>query len=254
MEWVEGFYDKQGEWSGAYTGAPNADHHLKASWVGRFVEGEALRILDLGCGGGQIASVLADLGHTVIGVDLCQPAIAHAEALAAQRTDDRLRFQRGDFYELDWDQPFDAVTYFDGFGVGEDTDQRRLLHRIHDWLKPSGRALIEVYTPWYWAPLDGRTMEWAEASRRYVFDADACRMIDTWWPTHRPDEAVTQSLRCYSPADLRLLLEPTGLALNAVEPGGSYDWDAEVYTPTAPLHQALQYLAVLRRAEPAAGR
>jgi SAM-dependent methyltransferase len=144
------------------------------------------------------------------------------------------------------DEPFDVISYFDGFGVGDDADQRRLLRRIAEWLKPNGCALIEVYTPWYWAPLDGKTMEWPNAMRRCVFDAAACRVLDTWWPTGNPEMAVTQTLRCYSPADLRLLLEPTGLELTDVESGGSYDLETEVYTPTVPLHQALQYLAVLR--------
>ena len=246
MNWIEEFYSKQGEWSGAYSGPPTAEHRQKASWVHRYAAGASLRVLELGCGGGQVVAALADLGHRVVGVDLCRTAIAHARILIEDRTDDRATIVEADFYDVALDGPFDVVTYFDGFGVGDDVDQRRLLRRISEWLAPNGRALIEVYTPWYWAPLDGRSMSWNDAERRYTFDAEACRVIDTWWPTGRPNEAVTQTLRCYSPADLRLLLEPTGLELAEVESGGAYNLDTQVFTPTVPLHEAYQYLAVLR--------
>ena len=48
-----------------------------------------------------------------------------------------------------------------------------------------------------------------------------------------------RSLRCYSPADLRLLLEDTGLRLREVRPGGHWDPDARVYTPQVPLARAM---------------
>lgn len=36
-------------------------------------------------------------------------------------------------------------------------------------------------------------------------------MLDTWWPTGDPADAVTQSLRCYSPDDLEYLRDGIGL-------------------------------------------
>jgi len=44
-------------------------------------------------------------------------------------------------YDVDIGGPFDAVCYWDGFGIGDDQDQRRLLRRIAGWLAPDGRAL-----------------------------------------------------------------------------------------------------------------
>jgi len=61
----------------------------------------------------------------------------------------------GDFYEVDVPGPFDVVAYFDGFGIGSDPDQRRLLQRISSWLTPDGCALIDVFAPMmYLARLD----------------------------------------------------------------------------------------------------
>ena len=48
------------------------------------------------------------------------------------------------------------------------------------------------------------------------FDPIRNRFADTWWTTSNPGEKLTQTIRCYTPADLRLLLEGTGLTLDAV--------------------------------------
>ncbi len=55
-------------------------------------------------------------------------------------------------------------------------------------------------------------------------------------------------LRCYSPADLRLLLEGTGLQLVKVESGGMVDYERGQFVATVPLEQAMWYVAVLQRA------
>ncbi len=52
-------------------------------------------------------------------------------------------------------------------------------------------------------------------------------------------------MRCYSPAGLRLLLEGTGLHLTDLWPGGSYDVQAEHWTPEVPLGKAMSYTAIL---------
>ncbi len=180
-------------------------------------------VLELGAGGGQNAAALADLGYSVTAIELVPAVAENALELAAQPRKGHLRVIVGDFYDVELSDRFDIVCYWDGFGVGSDDDQRRLLVRIADWLAPRGFALIEVYTPWYWAGMAGRETEFGGVCRRYGFDAEGSRMLDTWWPVGRDEEAVTQSLRCYSPADLRRLLEGTGLALESVEPRGAYD-------------------------------
>ena len=52
-----------------------------------------------------------------------------------------------------------------------------------------------------------------EMFERCHFDARHCRWIDEWVPVAAPEKALAQSIRCYSPADLALLLEGTGLAM-----------------------------------------
>ncbi len=248
MDWVEDFYTKQDKWAGVYGGAVEALHREKAALVEIPGETKPLRVLELGCGGGQVACAIADRGHSVVAIDSNPRAIEQSRRLASERSDKRMTVIRGDFYTIDLDGRFDIVCYFDGFGVGEDADQQRLLNRIAGWLAPDGRAMVEIYTPWYWSKVAGRVMEWEAVTRRYDYDSKSSRMLDSWWPKGDPTAAVTQSLRCYALDELRGLLEPTGLELENVRPGGAYDHDAGTYRDRAPLEEAMQYIATLKRA------
>jgi SAM-dependent methyltransferase len=209
MDWVRSFYEKQHQWANVYTGAVEAYHRDKAESIVLPNREGSYRILELGCGGGQMTAALAEAGHSLTAVDLNPAAIQHARQLAADRPDAQITLIEADFYTINPEGPFDIVCYFDGFGIGTDSDQQRLLQRIFSWLKEDGRAFIEIYTPWYWARMNGRTMEWPDASRRYGFDEDGCRMLDTWWPTGHPS--------------------------------------ANTFRPTAPLEEAMRYMAVLER-------
>lgn len=284
--WVAPFYARQAAWSGGYTRpVESADHErvdqlLRLAGVGPdalTADQGPLRVLELGAGGGQAAAAAAARGLRVTAVELVPELAAHARSLAPtiaagpantaepditaapeiapgpaghSRPNGRagsLSVLEGDFYTLDPGGPFDVVCYWDGFGIGSDDDQRSLLRRIHGWLAPGGCALVEVYTPWYWAAAAGREQHFHDGSaRRYGFDADGCRMLDRWWPEGREAEGVTQSLRAYSPADLRLLLEGTGLVLDRIEEGGAWDDVAQVWHERAPLEAAMSYVVRLR--------
>ena len=155
-----------------------------------------------------------------------------------------------DFYALSFDRPFDAICYFDGFGVGEDDDQLRLLRLVRRWLTESGKALIEVYHPTYWSQVSGRSMAWGSVHRRYGYDAESHRMIDTWWRTDDPAGAVSQSLRCYTLEAFRSLLDRSGLRLVDTFAGGAYDFEAGLFRKDVPLDQAMQYIARIRPGAP----
>ena len=186
---------------------------------------------------------MAELGHEVVAVEQAPTLAAHIKKLAATLPVGQLTVVEGDFYTVELAGLFDVICYYDGFGIGEDADQRRLLKRVATWLSPTGSALFEIGTPWYAASVDGRGWQVGQAERRYNFDADGCRWLDTWWPIGQPEQAVQQSTRCYSPADLRLLIEPTGLQLQHVKPGGTMDWEQGKWLPSVPLGKALNYVA-----------
>jgi len=245
MERVKRFYERQNEWAGVYSGEVTDAHRKNAAAILRLAGGRLGRLLDLGAGGGQNAAAAADLGYEVTAVEIVPSCLKNARKLAARAYKGGLEVVEGDFYEVEFPEPFDTVTYWDGFGIGPDEDQRMLLARIASWLRPTGFGLIEVYTPWYWERAAGREMRFGNTVRRYGFDREGSRMLDRWWPEGREAEAVSQSLRCYSLDELEALLRGIGLALDAFEPRGSYDFESGRYFESAPIAEAMQYLAKL---------
>lgn len=175
------------------------------------------RILELGAGGGTTAVVAGLAGYDVTAVELAPARAQFSRDLARQNDASTVRVVEGDFYEVRVGGPFDCVMYWNGFGIGNDADQRRLLRRVHDeWLNPGGTLLLDVFSPIPWAARAG-TREKRKAAIELVnahdFDPSTSRFIDTWWPAGDEKAAVTQSARCYALADLALLLEGTGLDL-----------------------------------------
>jgi SAM-dependent methyltransferase len=239
------FYEQQNAWVGAYSGEVTERHRENAAVVYRLAGGRLGRLLELGAGGGQDAAAAADLGYWVVAVDIVPSFVDGARKLVSGVRKGRLHAVQADFYEVEFPRPFDIVCYWDGFGIGADEDQRRLLKRIADWLLPDGFALIEVYTPQYWARAAGRRMEFGRAVRQYDFDTQACRMLDRWWPVGHEDSAISQSLRCYAPDDLRALLEGTGLTLKHLESRGAYDFERNRFDEDAAVDDSMQYLAML---------
>lgn len=247
MEWVQEFYTKQNAWGEEfYLVEVDESHRKRAAYMETIAGDGAKHMLELGAGGGQTSAALADLGHTVTAVELVPAAVAHAQQLADQPRKGAMTVIDGDFYQIDLPAAsFDVICYWDGFGVGTDADQRRLLSRISHWLKPQGCAIIEVGTPWFWAYAAGNGRQVGQAMRRYGFDAEGCRLLDTWWPIDDESQAITQSIRCYSPADFRLLLQGTGLHLASLEPTGAVNYEAKTYREQAPLAEAMGYMTKL---------
>ncbi|MEL6342919.1 MAG: class I SAM-dependent methyltransferase [Myxococcota bacterium] len=185
-----------------------------------------------------------DAGFDVTAVELVPESAENIRQLAVERP--RLTAIQGDFYTVPLDGRFDVVCYWDGFGVGTDDDQRRLLRRIADeWLTDDGVALIDIYTPWSAAKSAGYRQKISElAHRTYDYDASGGRWLDIWTDGQ---QTVRQSLRCYSPPDLALLLEGTGLSLMSVTPGGGMDWAARTWHDAVPLVQAMMFTVRLSR-------
>lgn len=246
MEWTRNFYARQAEWSGVYQGDVTPWHRRKAAQARALLGAPPQRILELGAGGGQNAIALAEMGYKVVAVEQVPLLVQHLHALRRQHPQAQVEVIAGDFYQIALpESAFDGVCYWDGFGIGTDEEQRALLKRVYTWLRPEGKALLDVYTPWHAAKSVGYREKVGKAWREYGFDGEGCRWIDRWWLAET-GESVEQSLRCYSPADLRLLLEGTGLALVHIEPGGMMDYESKRYVEPAPLEQAMWYTAVLR--------
>lgn len=97
--------------------------------------------LDVACGTGRHAVVMAELGYDVLGIDLSVPSIS----IAAQLARPNLRFQVLDMRAIKWHDRFDiALNLFTSFGYfGAETDERRVLAGINSALKPGGQVVID---------------------------------------------------------------------------------------------------------------
>ncbi|MCH2046823.1 MAG: class I SAM-dependent methyltransferase, partial [Saprospiraceae bacterium] len=192
-------------------------------------------------------------GHQVSMIELLEDSVKHARFLAENHKEDFLfapRILCADFYEIELDETFDIVCYFDSFGIGTDAEQRQLLHRIYNWLKPDSEAfaLIEVGNPIYWASsAKDQKMDFGEYIRVYDFDATTCRLLDYWYPKKNPQQAVHQKLRCYTLPDLQLLLEGTNLKIDAVLPSGKMDYERMKWIEQAELIDCMTYYVRLRK-------
>jgi SAM-dependent methyltransferase len=216
-------------------------------------------IFELGAGSGAVAAEMARLGHSVIALELTS-AIHLAQELNQENWKGSLTALEADFYTVELNGRFDVICYWDGFGLGSDGDQRRLIKRIaREWLAAGGSALIDVFSPVRFArhaeeeeilpPLKGVPGS-VEMLHKCHFDPLHCRWIDEWQPTAHPTQALAQTVRCYTPADFELLLQDTGLALKRIEVDGlAIDLDADQITTSGPLMEAYSYLVVLQSDE-----
>jgi SAM-dependent methyltransferase len=140
--------------------------------IGAFVDthlpAPPARVLEVGCGRGDLARSLADAGHAVVAID---PDAPHGDIFRAVALED-----------FDDPERFDAIVAM------------RSLHHIHDLpgavakvaqlLRPGGRVVVYEHA---WERFDERTARWYLEQRGGRADApdavERCR--DHWTAQHR---------------------------------------------------------------------
>lgn len=254
VDWVRDFYSRTGRWWGvAEAKITDRDHH-RVAVLARHGGPDATTVLELGSGYGTTAAALAQDGYDVTAVEISDRV--EFAVPVDPGAPGSLVVLNEDFFAVDLPRTFDVVCYWNGFGVGTDADQRRLLTRIAaDWLRPGGVALVDVFNPYVWARWDGDEEHLRrdpaagyhhDLHERTSFDPVTCTATDAWWDAECPEDKISQVLRCYSPADLSLLLADTGLALNALAVGEQVFRPAPQSGMAELLRQQHEYLAVLR--------
>lgn len=114
----------------------------QVDWIHRaLLETRPSRILDLGCGPGLYANRLAELGHTVHGIDMSPASIDYARRHAAANTSFELGDLRTTRYGMDFDL---AMQIYGEFNVFSPADARTILAGVAAALKSDGKLIMEV--------------------------------------------------------------------------------------------------------------
>jgi len=256
--WIQEFYDAAADWWGfSWYEGENLQPRLER--VKRFAGPPPKRLLELAAGTGETAAFLAAAGYAVTALDL---SVKNYELMSqvAQKYP-LLTALQGDYLTAAIPGTFDAVCLFESFGLGSDREQRQLLRRIAaEWLAPGGVVIMDVYQPFGPIRLAGTAQSLdrledvpgsVDMTERSYYDAVLGRWIDEWEPVENIAAARRQSVRCYTPADLLLLLEGTGFRIAHAEFAGEAFDPAPAQVSTANLLQSYQidytYAVVLKR-------
>jgi 2-polyprenyl-3-methyl-5-hydroxy-6-metoxy-1,4-benzoquinol methylase len=142
------------------------------------------KILDLGCGQGVLAALLAASKRaqswTLLGIDLRAGAIAVARrALASLHS--RVRFEVGDVRAIQL-PPSDVVVLLDVLHYMDYAAQERVLTRVHDALCPGGKLLLRVGdTARGWRFGVTLASDWIATTARGTFQRRFwCRPLHDW--------------------------------------------------------------------------
>lgn len=142
-----------------------------AAYLGIVRELGAERVLDVGCGTGSLAVLLAGHGYTVVGLD---PAAASLEVARSKDTGAAVTWVHGDASAAPAVEADLAVMTGNVAQVflGDD-DWARALRAVHDALRPGGHLVFESRRPGYRA-----WEEWATDTEPVTLDVDGCGPVE----------------------------------------------------------------------------
>jgi SAM-dependent methyltransferase len=172
-----------------------------------------MRVLDVGCGPGRHAHLLAERGIAVHGIDISHRFVELARSNAPAGA----TFERMDARSLSYDAEFDVVICLcqGAFGLmtaeGHDATVLAGMARA---LRPGGRLALSAFSSYF---VIGH---WPDAE----FDAETGVNHEHTEIRNEAGEVVMTDLwtGCYTPRELRLLSESNRLrvdSINSVEPG-----------------------------------
>ncbi|MEU9717426.1 methyltransferase domain-containing protein [Streptomyces sp. NPDC047976] len=110
------------------------------------------RLLDAPCGHGRHANLLASRGYRVVGVDRDERFLEMARDESAKMGVE-VDYRHVDLREMSFEEEFDAaVSWYSSFGYFDDETDRDILRRYRRALRPGGRFLLDMHSPYRHIP------------------------------------------------------------------------------------------------------
>ena len=210
----------------------------QVAWLHQeILQGKPGHVLDLGCGPGFYSQRLAEMGHTVTGIDFSPASIGYAQ----EHPHPRVSYVLGDVRTTDFGAGYHlAMMLFGEFNVFKPAEARRILEKAYAGLQPGGMLLLEAHTFDYVRELGQAPRSWYSARQGVFVDgAFICLSENFWHPEPKvwverfyvleaESGAVTrftQSMQAYTDSDYLALVAGVGFQAVTFYPSLGADWN-----------------------------
>ena len=131
----------------------DGSYRKRADWLERLFRKSRIpvhSVLDLACGTGTIACLLAQRGYEVIATDASEEMLTQASGKAAALDGRPPLFLRQSMPRLRLLEPVDTVvSTLDSLNyLTREKDIRETFRRVYRWLKPGGQFIFDVNSPY----------------------------------------------------------------------------------------------------------
>ena len=139
----------------------DGSYRKRADWLEKLFQKSRIPVrdvLDLACGTGTIACLLAERGYQVIATDASEEMLTQAAMKAAVLEENAPLFLLQSMPRLRLTEPVDAVvSTLDSLNyLTREKDIRETFCRVYRWLKPGGQFVFDVNTPYKLRRMDGQ--------------------------------------------------------------------------------------------------
>ena len=139
----------------------DASYQKRVNWLERLFRKSRIpvrTVLDLACGTGTIACLLAERGYRVIATDGSEEMLTQAMVKAAALEEKAPVFLHQAMPKLRLLEPVDTViSTIDSLNyLTREKDIRETFRRVCRWLKPGGAFIFDVNTPYKLRRMDGQ--------------------------------------------------------------------------------------------------